>query len=209
MCQPFQLDEVVTDIATRLLMCGIQTAWSKQMVSSYKIRERVMEVLHHVDPFWYRRKAAESSSLWAYTLCLALTPSGSLMVITNSFGGNWLCMGGIDGYNRVLVYLKVVTNSKADTYSEVFLEAVSQYGLPSWVLADQIEENFQVAHYMLNRPERGPDRKNVVMGNEIFSRAALDFPISSLEEVGLLDLDSLVDCKLFTSFFPTNSVSPE
>lgn len=44
--------------------------------------------------------------------------------------------GGINGYTRVPVYLKVATNNKADTVLDALFEAVARYGLPSRVCAD-------------------------------------------------------------------------
>ena len=39
-----------------------------------------------------------------------------------------------------------------------FLEAVSQYGIPSRVRADCGEENVEVERFMLAHPEHGPHR---------------------------------------------------
>ena len=47
---------------------------------------------------------------------------------------------GIDGYSRMVVFLKCVTNNRADTVYDAFLEAARQYGLPSRVRCDQGEK---------------------------------------------------------------------
>ncbi|CAI5686488.1 unnamed protein product [Oreochromis niloticus] len=39
--------------------------------------------------------------------------------------------GGIDGFSRLIVYLKAATNNKATTVFDGFLSAIRQYGIPS------------------------------------------------------------------------------
>ena len=55
----------------------------------------------------------------------------------------------IDGYSRLVVFIKCSTNSKASTVYDLFLQAVEHYGLPSRVRCDQEGENNLVAQYML------------------------------------------------------------
>jgi len=45
--------------------------------------------------------------------------------------------GGIDGYSRLPVFLKVNTNNTAHTVLQAFQEAVSTYGLPECVRSDK------------------------------------------------------------------------
>ena len=52
---------------------------------------------------------------------------------------------GIDGYSRMVVFLKSATNNRASTVYAAFLEAAHQYGLPSRVRCDQGRENTHVA----------------------------------------------------------------
>ena len=59
--------------------------------------------------------------------------------------------GGFDGYCRLPVYLKVSPNNRADTVLTAFLEAVSQYGLPSRVRADCGRENAGICLHTQNK----------------------------------------------------------
>ncbi|XP_074662300.1 uncharacterized protein LOC141914869 isoform X2 [Tubulanus polymorphus] len=76
--------------------------------------------------------------------------------------GRWLIVvhGGIDGYSRLIVYLKANSNNLSSTVLYVFEEAVVKWGLPSRVRADLGVENRDVALFMLSN--RGPDRRSFI-----------------------------------------------
>ena len=56
----------------------------------------------------------------------------------------------IDGYSRLVVYLKCSDNNKASTMYDLFLKAIREYGLPSQIRCDQGRENIQVVRHMLH-----------------------------------------------------------
>ena len=70
--------------------------------------------------------------------------------------------GAIDGYSRLITYLKCSTNNRASTVYRSFLEAVQQYGLPSRVRSDYGRENYEVARHMLLN--RGLNRGSMITG---------------------------------------------
>ena len=70
--------------------------------------------------------------------------------------------GAIDGYSRLIVYLKCAGNIKASTVYESFLEAVRKYHLPSRVRSDQGGENVLVAQHMIEN--RGAERNSMIVG---------------------------------------------
>ena len=71
---------------------------------------------------------------------------------------------GIDGYSRLIVFSKCSTNNRASTVLHLSKEAVSKYGLPSRVRSDKGLENVEVAKYMLEHPQRGPNRGSFITG---------------------------------------------
>lgn len=76
--------------------------------------------------------------------------------------------GGIDGYSRLIVYLKCTSNIRATTVYESFLGAVRSYHLPSRVRSDQGGENVLIAQHMIEN--RGADRNSMIVGSSVHNQ---------------------------------------
>ena len=76
--------------------------------------------------------------------------------------------GGIDGYSRLILYLKCSSNIKSTTVYQSFLEAVRLYHLPSRVRSDQGGENVLVAQHMVEN--RGADRNSMIVGSSVHNQ---------------------------------------
>ena len=76
--------------------------------------------------------------------------------------------GGIDGYSRMITYLKCSSNNKSLNVYNCFLEAVQLHGLPSRLRCDQGYKNQLVAQYMLEY--RGIGHGGVISGSSVHNQ---------------------------------------
>lgn len=74
----------------------------------------------------------------------------------------------IDGYSRLIVFMKCSTNDKSTTVLECFLGAIQKYGLPSRVRTDQGQENILVAQYMIQNC--GHSRGSIITGSFVHNQ---------------------------------------
>jgi hypothetical protein len=77
---------------------------------------------------------------------------------------------GIDGYSRLLVFIRCSTNNRAETVLNLFLTGVSRYGLPPRVRTDKGGENVGIAQFMLNHNLRGPGRSSHITGRSVHNQ---------------------------------------
>ena len=76
--------------------------------------------------------------------------------------------GCIDGFSRMITYLKCATNNKASTVLDYFIEATRKYGLPSRVRSDRGAENVEVARHM--NAARGSNRSSHLVGSSVHNQ---------------------------------------
>lgn len=76
--------------------------------------------------------------------------------------------GGIDGFSRMVVYLRASTNNRANTVFSYFHQAVASYNLPSRVRSDLGLENYQVGRFILEA--RGLNRGSIITGTSVHNQ---------------------------------------
>ncbi|XP_048576635.1 uncharacterized protein LOC125559006 [Nematostella vectensis] len=76
--------------------------------------------------------------------------------------------GGIDGFSRLVVFLKCSINNRAKTVAHLFLGATEEFCWPSRVRTDKGGENQEVARLMLDR--RGEGRGSIIQGSSVHNQ---------------------------------------
>ena len=76
--------------------------------------------------------------------------------------------GCIDGYSRLITFLRCSGNNQASTVYQLFIFVVEKYHLPSRIRTDQGGENVLVAQHMLEK--RGPERNSVIVGASVHNQ---------------------------------------
>ena len=120
-------------------------------------RHRIRDALHVVDPEGVEYRLRTVLRRRQYSV-----PSPNALWHVDGYHKliRWKLVvhGGIDGFSRVVMYLKVATNNSSETALSAFLQGVTLYGLHSRVRTDQGGENVLIAQYMVQK--RGPSIHN-------------------------------------------------
>jgi hypothetical protein len=76
--------------------------------------------------------------------------------------------GGIDGYSRMIFYLRCCNFNTAGAVLNCFMEGCEEHGVPSRVRSDRGRENYLVRDYMLEA--RGHRRGSILMGRSVHNQ---------------------------------------
>ena len=150
--------------------CGEKSVTSR--LRSYGIRvqrQRIRDSLERVDPDGVVNRMRHVLHRRSYTV---RSPNSlwHLDGYHKLIRWKFVIHGAIDGFSRLIMFLKVSNNNRASTVLSAFTEAIQEYGLPSRIRTDRGGENVQVSEYMLHHPDRGPGRGSVIAGHSIHNQ---------------------------------------
>ena len=211
-----ELDSIVSEITSLFPRSGEKTISGNFKSRGILIqRERVRESLRRVDPSGVRERCRSVLHRRKYSV-----PSSNALWHLDGYHKlirwRYVIHGAIDGYSRLITFLKLATNNRSDTVLNAFIHAVEEFGLPSRVRMDMGGENRSVASYMIEHPERGPGRGSAITGRsthnqrierlwrDLFNGCVSLFYsfFYSLEDLGLLDVNNMEEllCPSFSFF---------
>ena len=78
--------------------------------------------------------------------------------------------GCIDGYSRLIVYVKCSSKNFAATFLNFSEKAIKTHDLPSRIQGDRGSENIEVVRYVLTHPNSGLDCGSFITGHSVHSQ---------------------------------------
>lgn len=211
------LDQLIERIVTFHPQCGEKTATGQLRSQGYKIqRQRIRDSIRRVDPIGVELRSRRSLHRRVYQV---ESPNSLWHIDGYHKLIRWKLVihGGIDGFSRLIMFLRVSPNNYASSVLASFVSAVDEFGLPSRIRIDRGGENTLVSQFMLEHPDRGPDRHSVIarrsvhnqrierLWRDLYSGCVCFFYtfFRSLESLTLLDPDDLLDIyALHFAFLP-------
>lgn len=137
-----ELDDLVKQITELHPRCGEKSVLGQLKSQGYRIqREKVRESLHRVDPVGIALRSRRALHRRVYSVASPNT-LWHLDGYHKLIRWNIVIHGGIDGYSRLITYLKASPNNLASTVFSAFSLAIAEFGLPSRIQIDKGRENF-------------------------------------------------------------------
>ncbi|CAG2202812.1 unnamed protein product [Mytilus edulis] len=146
-----ELDVELGKILKDFPLCGENLL--KQMLIIKRIRVprwRLRESVHRMDSRGVRERQTGRLHRRVYNV---MGPNHLWHIDTNHKLVRWrfVIVGGIDGFSRLIMFLKCTDNNISETLLQCFLSGVDKFGIPNRVRSDKGMENVSVADFMLSK----------------------------------------------------------
>ena len=150
-----ELDLELGKIVKDFPLCGENLL--KQMLIGKNIRVprwRLRESVHRMDSRGVHERQIGRLHRRIYNV---MGPNQLWHIDTNHKLIRWrfVIVGGIDGFSRLIMFLKCTDNNISETVLQCFLSGVDKFGVPNRVRSDKGMENVSIADFMLSH--KGPD----------------------------------------------------
>ncbi len=158
------LDSVVGDLCSSFPRSGANMTVARLRVQGINVqREKVRQSMRRVDPDGIEARMRTVLRRRKYNVCC---PNALWHIDGYHKLIRWrfVVHGEMDGYSRLVMFLRVASNNRATTVLMAFLNAVDEFGLPSRVRTDKGGENELIGRYMETHLERGRDRSSIIRG---------------------------------------------
>lgn len=160
-----ELDDIIRDLRKTLPYCGEKYLRGALRAKGLKVQIlRIRQSIKRVDPM----QTAMRHVLVTYRRNYNVPGPNALWHIDSNhkiIRWRFIIHGCIDGYSRLIIYLRCATDNKSITVLDMFSAGVTEWSLPSRVRADHGTENVLVAQFMLE--QRGIDHASFITGSSV------------------------------------------
>lgn len=165
-----ELDSMVSEITTLFPYCGEKSVSSRLRSCGILLkRDRIRASLRRVNPSGIVLRSRAVLQRRSYQV-----PSPNALWHLDGYHKlirwRFVIHGAVDGFSRLITFLKVAGNNRAETVLSAFQQGVDEFGLPSRVRMDKGGENVAVAQFMIEHPQRGPGRGSAITGRSIHNQ---------------------------------------
>lgn len=149
------LDLTLGQIIKEFPLCGETLLQQMLLLKGIRVqRWRLRECMHRLDTAGVQARRTGRLHRRVYNV---MGPNHLWHIDTNHKLVRWrfVIVGGIDGFSRLITFLKCTDNNTSRTVLDCFFSGVAKYGIPNKVRSDKGLENVSVANYMLI--QKGPN----------------------------------------------------
>uniref|UniRef100_A0A1A8QJP1 Integrase core domain-containing protein n=1 Tax=Nothobranchius rachovii TaxID=451742 RepID=A0A1A8QJP1_9TELE len=171
-CSDEELDSFISVIKSNMPDAGYRVVRGALLAQGHRVQwDRLYASMHRVDSTGVLARMTRLGCVVRKTYTV-LCPKYMVHIDTNHklIRYNFIIFGGIDGYSRKIMYLKVADNNRADTHLAFFSEAVNEHGFPLRVRGDHGRENVGVAELLFSVRGTDTNSNSFIAGKSVHNQ---------------------------------------